>query len=83
MPETLTTSLYHQDMIEITETCSPSRLLEECGFTRLLQLASETMQRHQGLGEGWRWGGETFNPQRQHPHPNLPPLGQGKELVAD
>ncbi len=53
MPETLTTSLYHQDMIEITETCSPSRLLEECGFTRLLQLASETMQRHQGLGEGW------------------------------
>ena len=39
-------------MVEIAEIYSPSRLLEECGFTRSLQLASETMQRHQGLGEG-------------------------------
>ena len=40
-------------MVEITEICPPSRLLEECGFTRSLPLASETMQRHQGLGEEW------------------------------
>ena len=65
-------------MVEIAEIYSPSRLLEECGFTRSLQLASETMQRHQGLGEGWLSEPKEKLIHALNPHPNLPPQRAGE-----